>query len=207
MLRVTWTKLSTHIHLWAVRKRVQKHVYISDITGKQTHKQTKKIQIKLTCKVTSSGFCLTGESASSRMKRNVLQMRRTMKIMGMSVSLTSAMEFVWDLLAMMGRYSESAACCGTQETGINETNKRIKMTMTDDLIKKERKNCVPNHKNITAVRFNVAHSSGALSLTLVWTCQNRHFALTRSDYDFFFNRHFFFFNGILHGKDSIDNIV
>lgn len=72
---------------------------------------------------------------------------------------------------MMGRYSESAACCSTQKTGINETNKRIKMTTTDGLIKKkERTNCVPNHIllliNINAVHFNVVHLlSGALILT------------------------------------------
>lgn len=47
---------------------------------------------RLTCRVTSTGFCLTGESASSSTKRTVLQIRRTMKMMGMSVSFMSAME-------------------------------------------------------------------------------------------------------------------
>lgn len=64
--------------------------------------------------MTSAGFCLTFESASSRIKRTVLQMRRTMKMMGMSVSFTSAMEekeWAAGLLAKMGRYSERAACC------------------------------------------------------------------------------------------------
>lgn len=50
------------------------------------------------------------------MKRTVLQMRRLMKIMGMSVSFISAMETEWDdaLLARMGRYSDRAACCVRQ---------------------------------------------------------------------------------------------
>lgn len=53
------------------------------------------------------------------MKRTVLQMRRMMKIMGMSVSFTSAMEEkAWDggLLAKMGRYSDRATCCARKNT-------------------------------------------------------------------------------------------
>lgn len=64
--------------------------------------------------MTSTGFCLAGEPASSSMKRTVLHMRRMMKIMGMSVSFMSAMEekeFDAGLLAKMGRYSDRAACC------------------------------------------------------------------------------------------------
>lgn len=59
------------------------------------HKWVKR-DVKLTCSVTSTGFHLTGELASSKMKRTVLQMRRAMKIMGMSVSFTSAMDEEWD---------------------------------------------------------------------------------------------------------------
>lgn len=76
-----------------------------------------KRNIKLTCRVTSTGFCLAEEPASSSMKRTVLQMRRKMKITGMSVSFISAMEEKeWDegLLAKMGRYSDRAACCDRQ---------------------------------------------------------------------------------------------
>lgn len=68
---------------------------------------------KLTCRVTSRGFCLAGESTSISRKRTVLHMRRVMKMMGMRVSFLSAMdEKEWDrgLLARMGLYSDSAAC-------------------------------------------------------------------------------------------------
>lgn len=71
--------------------------------------------------MTNTGFCLTGELASSRMKRTVLQMRRTMKMMGMRVSLTSAMEEKdcdGGLVAKMGRYSDRAACCTKERTQI-----------------------------------------------------------------------------------------
>lgn len=69
---------------------------------------------KLTCRVISTGCSLTGELASTSMKRTVLHMRRAMKIIGMSVNFTSAMEekeCVVGLLAKMGRYSDRAACC------------------------------------------------------------------------------------------------
>lgn len=72
------------------------------------------IYAKLTCRVTSTGFCLAGEPASSSRKRTVLHMRRAMKMIGMRVSFLSAMEEKdWDrgLLAKMGRYSDRAACC------------------------------------------------------------------------------------------------
>lgn len=81
---------------------------------------------RLTCRVTSTGFCLTGESASSSMKRTVLQIRRTMKMMGMSVSFMSAMEKKedWGLLARMGRYSDRAECCGKGSKHMQQRNKK-----------------------------------------------------------------------------------
>ena len=67
---------------------------------------------QLTCRVTSTGFCLAGESASIRTKRTELQIRRAMKMIGMRVSFLSAMEEEADsgLLAKSGRYSDRAAC-------------------------------------------------------------------------------------------------
>ena len=72
-----------------------------------------ELEVTLTCKVTSTGFCLAGELASISRKRMVLHMRRAMKMMGMRVSFLSAMvDSDWDvgLVAKMGRYSERASC-------------------------------------------------------------------------------------------------
>lgn len=74
--------------------------------------------MSLTCKVTSTGFCLASESASSSMKRTVLQIRRKIKMTGMSVIFLSAIdekELAADPLAKMGRYSDKAACCTTEK--------------------------------------------------------------------------------------------
>lgn len=77
--------------------------------------------------MTSTGFFLTGESANSSTKRTELQIRRTMKMMGMSVSFMSAMEKKEDrgLLARMGRYSDRAACCSKQSTHMQQRNKHM----------------------------------------------------------------------------------
>ena len=64
-----------------------------------------ELEVTLTCKVTSTGFCLAGELASISRKRMVLHMRRAMKMMGMRVSFLSAMvDSDWDvgLVAKMG---------------------------------------------------------------------------------------------------------
>lgn len=97
------------------------YIHIMQMLYNRTLLATASFNVKLllTCSVTSTGFCRAEESASSRMKRTVLQMRRTMKMMGMRVSFTSAIEEkAWDggLLARMGRYSERATCCVGEST-------------------------------------------------------------------------------------------
>lgn len=106
--QLTHTQSKGWRSIWQEKKTVySKFYWIS------RHPQFKR-HIKLTCRVTSTGFCLAEDPASSSTKRTVLQMRSAMKIMGMSVSFISATEEKecdWGLLAKMGRYSDRAACC------------------------------------------------------------------------------------------------